>query len=117
MTSCMVRVGAPVVQWLEDSDAGIWLHAKESERGPRPHNEDLMPVLGAILFADVRADGSVLVEVAGRDQAEALREWVNHIAWLSRMNAGEDATERGRYNSARATLRALDEFLAKAWLP
>lgn len=118
MDSHLIRVGRPLIQWLEDSDAGTYFREVDAaipapHRTPRPHNEELMDVLAKIDYADPRADGSVRIEVIGRDEAGELHDWVSHIAWISRQNAGEDATERGRYNSARATLRALEKHFGR----
>lgn len=114
MNSMMVRAGRPMVRWLADSDAGAWF-ADVAGRvaGAMPHDESTMDVLFKIHNADPRADGSVRIEVCGRDEAVALREWASRVEYFTFQNAGHDAHERGIMNSARALLRELDDYLRR----
>lgn len=118
MNSMMVRLGHPMVQWLDDSDAGDWLGGAAcgvppQARGDAPHSEDVMDVLSKVWNADRRRDGSVRIEVIGRSEAGALREWAARIEYFTSQGAGHDAHERGIMNSARALLRALDDYLRR----
>lgn len=70
-----------------------------------------MDVLAKMWNADRRKDGSARIELAGRVAAEALREWAGYVDYFTTQNAGHDAGDRGTMNSARALLRALDDFL------
>lgn len=114
MNTRWIRVGAPLRQWLSDSDGGTYFGELDANipaphRLAAPYNEELMDMLAKIWRADARRDGSVRIEVCAGREAEVLRGWVDDIAYFTRQNAGECAHDRGIYNSARATLRALDE--------
>lgn len=114
MNSMMVRLGNPMVRWLDDSDAGTWFNDIAGRVvSAMPHDEDIMNVLLKIHNADPRKDGSVRIEVVGRDEAGALREWAGHIEYFTSQNAGHDPHDRGVMNSARALLRALDDYLRR----
>lgn len=114
MNSMMVRAGRPMVQWLADSDAGAWFADIAARvQGAMPHDERTMDVLYKIHNADARKDGSVRIEVIGRDEAEALHEWAGHVEYFTSQNAGHDARERGIMNSARALLRELEDYMRR----
>ena len=118
MNTRWIRVGAPLRQWLSDSDGGTYFGEVDANipaphRMAQPYGDDRMDVLAKIWGADARRDGSVRIEVCEGTEAEELREWASDIAYFTRQNAGHDAQERGIYNSARATLRALDESFGR----
>lgn len=118
MNAQWIRIGAPVRQWLADSDGGTYFGEVDANipaphRMAPPYSEELMDVLAKIWRADARKDGSVRIEVCAGAEAKRLYRWVDDIAYFARQNAGEDAHERGIYNSARATLRALDKSFGR----